>query len=255
MALGNNAFVFINGQKYYIKKDTFDDKHELIAERLAILANINCAHYIYQKKNGVGYYLSKDLSNNGDFFPADVLGLSRQSYSLYSVWNFFEKKYPKDCQKLMNEFIRIYIFNFFIMNSDLHSGNWGVLKDRNGNNSLYIIDNELSFNTEYGIYITSDIFERKGEEEYDNYGFSLIENLKELDKFIKVSDKNSISALLELFERLTPENFNLILEFINQLYGLTGEQMDDLIKLYQRNYDGIFRLLKSHNLVDDMVLK
>ena len=248
-------YIEVNNKNYFVKKDDNNDKHELIVERLANLVGIRCAHYYYREINGVGYYLSEDLSSNGIFLTADNLGLSRQTYSLYSIWSFFERKYPNECQKLMNEFIKIYLFNFFVLNSDLHSGNWGVLKDKNGNNSLYIIDNELSFNTEYGIYITSDIFERKDEEEYDNYGFSLIENLKELDKFIKVSDKNSIEVLLELFERLTPENLNLILEFINQLYGLTREQMDELIKLYQRNYDGIFRLLKSHNLVDDMVLK
>ncbi len=248
-------YIEVNNKNYFVKKDTYNDKHELIVERLANLVGIRCAHYYYREINGVGYYLSKDLSSNGIFFTADMLGLSRQSYSLYSVWDFFEKKYSDECSKLMSEFIRIYLFNFFTMNSDLHSGNWGILKNKNGNNSLYIIDNELSFNTEYGIYITSEIFERKDEEDYDNYGFSLIENLKELEKFIKVSDKDSIGMLLELFNKLTPERFNIILGFIHQQYGLTKEQIDSLSELYKVNYDGIFHLLKFHNLVDDMVLK
>ncbi len=251
----NNSFIVKNGKRYYCKMDKYSRKKELIVERLAKLVNINCAHYEYMKYEGFHYYLSEDLSNKGDFVTGFDIGLELEEIYLYHIWDFFESYYPNFSVKLMRQYIRAYLFCFFVLNSDFHCGNWGVVMDDSLDRNLYIFDNELSFDEVDHNYITCEFYEGKAEYQHRLDSSSIEENMKNIDLFIKVSDEDSINELVQMYETLTPEVFLNVLCEVEKEYGISKAYKKEYYNLYVQNYEAIGALLKKYNLVDCLVLK
>lgn len=255
MRTKSNSFIVVDGRKYYVKKDEKGDKYELIVEKLAHIASVNCAHYYYKYVGNVGYYISDDIASDGKFITASDLGLGEDVYQLYEIWDFLEKHFPYDSASLMSDFVLVYLFNFFIINSDLHSGNWGIKTDQDGHHELYIFDNEYSFNTNACHYVTAEFFEYP-DEFFHNYDvFPVTENMKNLRHFIKTSDQLSNEVLVSLYELLDPPTFMHVLTEVDQEYGIKREEFRALKWLYETNYKEIGNLLREYKLIDGLVLK
>ena len=251
----NNRFIVQNGKRYYCKMDKFSRKVELIVERLAKLVDINCAHYEYTNYEGFNYYLSEDLSSLGDFVTGFDIGLELEEIYLYNIWDFFECYYPKFSVKLMQQYIRAYLFGFFVLNSDFHCGNWDILMDDNLDRNLYIFDNELSFDNTSHHYITCEFYEGKPEYHHELKASAIQENMKNLSLFIEVSDEDSVQEIVKMYEILTPEVFNSVLNDVEKHYGLKSSRRLEYYDLYVKNYEAIGTVLKKYNLVDCLVLK
>ena len=249
MIANNKAYVFINGKKFFIKKDRYHNKYEIIVEKLANIAGVNCAKYHYSVKSNS--YLSEDLNFLGDFKTAKELGLSIFENHLYKIWDFFEEKYPKESSKLMKEFIKVYLFNFFIVNPDLHSGNWGIVTNNDGTHSVYIFDNEYSFDDENCTCLTAELDDDFG---YINCDI-LKNNIKELEYFLSVSSRESIELFINMFLKLTPDVFKMVILETGEDYGLSKNKINSLNRYYTTNYKLIKDALKKFDLVDDFSLK
>ena len=255
MHLLNNHYVVVNNQRYYCKLDKEEKKKELIVEYLAKIVNINCAHYEYVNYNGHHYYLSEDLHTKGDFMTAFEVGLEVEEIYLYKIWDFIEDYYPQYAENLMKEYIKAFLFCFFILNSDFHSGNWGILMDDNLDRHLYILDNDLSFDDTIHHYITSEFYEGSPDIKYFFSNTIIEENMKNLDLFIKTSSQEFIDELIDMYEKLSPEVFIQVLDTIKNKYGLKDSYYTKFVTLYEANYQAISELLKSHHLVDVLSLK
>src|SRR5699024_4786348 len=87
-----NKFVILNGKKYYVKKaEKSFETTELIAQDLANLLDIKCAKYESVNIDGVFYYLSEDLNEQGRLIPIDVFMPNK--LSLIDCWIALEKNF------------------------------------------------------------------------------------------------------------------------------------------------------------------
>lgn len=237
----------ISGKNYFVKGRPLNILYnEIIAEKMARIAGINCAHYEVVKINDRGYFLSEDLNCLGSFISGEEL---EESYipekfachpnSLYRWWEIFDYFYNKKSNQLISELVKIYLFDIILRSSDRNSGNWGVLRSREGEH-IYILDNEH--------ILISSLSSIKSSYEYEsqlNGDATLEENLQDLDYFLKTSSSESIDVLKELMELLTPDAFMGVLEDVEKEQNDIIFNKDKLVSIYKDNYEKIRSLIES----------
>jgi len=117
-----DGFVTINGTEYYVKSSV-DEGLQLVANEIASYLNINCVKDYFIKTSDDAYYLSLSLNNFGTFKNGQELGFN--SNSLYDIWVFLEKKYPKFSRHLVNDLVKVFLYDIFLLNGDRNLGNFG----------------------------------------------------------------------------------------------------------------------------------
>lgn len=246
----------INGINYFTKCHFVGVIYsEVIAEKLARELGLRCAPVEAVKINGEIYFLSQDLNSFGKFVVAenlkdeyikrkkDTLDYENEPMknSLYSWWHVFAEIYPNDVKALMDELIKIYLFDNIIMNYDRTEGNWGVIEE-GGIPHIYIFDNECLLN-KYGIALSSSydvleaIFTAKKDE--------IDEQLLNLFHFLEASDLEYLNLLEEMLRKITPEKFLEILNAIEEEYQDKFYTKDNLVAIYTDNYNKIMALIEK----------
>lgn len=139
-------------KKTYKKSDkeneivTFENVSEKIAELIA--EELKLPH----ARIGIGSYqgemgcLSYNILKNNQIMSEGVSYISRKypQYDSESGKDMETGKYYSlemildslGCDELKNNFFRIVIFDFIIGNSDRHSSNWAIIKNKSGNETL-----------------------------------------------------------------------------------------------------------------------
>ena len=173
------------------------------------------------------------------------------SNSLYDIWIFLEKKYPKECPRLVNDLVKVFIYDIFMINGDRNLGNIGVLEDGEGP-KLYILDNEFIF-SEYPVDLLAKLYY---DEHLKNYFYHNIKDipfnieriLESLEYFLATSSIEYNHLVEDFYNKLTPE----YIEYVFLKYEDKGIIIDDkevYLMLYKCNYNAIGKLLKERGLI------
>lgn len=243
----NHKFMIINGTRYYVKEceDGFNLK-EIIGKRLADLLGLRCASYDVVTINGKMFYLSKDLSELGNARNLTLIGDINNS--LYTIWFGLEKNF-ENSKELMEELIKIYFFDLLFLNSDRKKHNI-VIVSSISNTHLYMIDNSLIFSK-----MRSEIFssmtrydELKNVKKIDWLNKDKIHlelNIHNLDYFFNTSSQEFYNTFLEMYKKATPDTVRKVIEEIESEYNYQIPDKEEMLKLYNENYEEIRKLLES----------
>lgn len=232
--LGYPKIVRLSSGSYLIKAD-YDNTgvNELIGKKIADVMDLVCPKYFLVEVDNVRYLLSEDLNQYGKFINALKIchGLSKDidisANSIYSVRAYIEKYFPVDkSKKMMQEIIRMYIFDILFLNSDRDLQNWGILFQENGNQNIVIFDNELIFyeNTFFpGISLTASI-STKYPQVYDDFRI-----------FLKESSSEFISLFKDYFDLITPEFLKDLINQVERENNISLATKEELITKYNNH--------------------
>lgn len=240
----------IDDKTYYFKlmNDSSSYGLEMVAEELAKLVGIKCAHYECVEINGFNYYLSEDIGKADKFLCAYGIGIKGDS--LYDIWNVLEKKCPKKVEYLMRQIVKIYIFDILILNDDRNFGNYGFKVVNGDLEDVYILDNDLSFG--YGNVMLSSKFEYSDRikepisiEDVPDY--MLPYSIDDLNYFLKTSSEEFNILFKSMFDILNPDTVSKVLEKLS-LKNIKAKNKKALVDAYRENYELIGKFLNSSAL-------
>lgn len=248
-----DGFVTINDKEYYVK-GAIDEGLQLIANDIAKYLGINCVTDHFIKTKDDAYYLSLSLNNFGTFKSGKELEFS--SNSLYDIWIFLEKKYPKYSIHLVNELVKVFLYDVFLLNGDRNLGNIGILES-NDDVSLYILDNEFIFST-FDVDLLPKLYydERLKKYVFKDYlrkdiPLSIERNIESLEYFIATSSNEYGLLVRDFYLKLTPEYITSVFKrFENEGIVINEAEKKYYFVLYKMSYDLIGNLLKERGLLD-----
>lgn len=241
--LGYPKIVNLSSGSYLIKAD-YDKTgvNELIGKKLADIMGLVCPRYFLVEVDNDKYLLSEDLNQYGEFISALEICENFKSHkkedksnedinisdnSIYSIWAYLEANFPPEkSKKMMNEIIRMYIFDILFLNNDRDLKNWGILTQTNGNLNIVIFDNELIFyeNTSFpGISLTASLTEFYPSV-YDDFRI-----------FLKESSSEFTSLFKYYFDLITPEFFKGLIEQIERRDNIQIETKEKLVEKYKKH--------------------
>lgn len=239
-----NGAIIIDNKKYYFKLiSSMSIGIEVAVENLAKLVDIKCAHYEVVEINGLNYYLSLDIAENKEFYDAYELGFV--SNSLYDIWNELEIRYPDKANYIMQEIVKIYIFDILILNEDRNYGNYGFTINNGNIEDVYILDNEFTFQS--GQVVLSSKLEFKdslNKKNNINIPEELEDSINELDYFLQTSSHEYYDLFINMYTILTP---SIIEQELNKI-DLDYQSKNDMINIYKQNYNLIGELIHKRGL-------
>lgn len=251
-----HQFINLDGVEYFCKYAE-GGGIELVANKLAGIVGINCSKDYIVNINDELYYLSYSFYNIGDFKRGSDLMINKMffSNSMYDLWKVFEKDYPHECQKLMFDLVKVFIFDIFLLNGDRHIGNFVVLNE-NGKHSLYIYDNDNVFEAAFKALIDSRLSSKDELKKYSEIDLgqyttlSMEKNIKSLEYFLATSSKEFNDLVVKFYHKLTPEVVESTFIEIEQNENIIIEDKEYDMKLYKENYRLIGDLLIERGLIN-----
>jgi hypothetical protein len=240
----NGHYHFFYQQKEYIYKDCKNLEscyNELIAKKIADKLSIPCCDYIFTYYRGnvgvsselfdiTNYISIKDmLKETYGEVPIEINNIKyiddefRSKNNLESNWFALEKKYfeyenrQEIVERLMNQIVKIELFDFLIGNSDRHTDNYGIINEEEIHISQ-IFDNEEML-SEYALY----------------EGYYSIQVTEEDYIEIENNKSNPINIFEKFFETSSTEYQK---EFEKMLDVITDESIDEIFN--ELKDDGVF---------------
>lgn len=140
------------GKKYYFKsvgeiKSTYN---ELVAYEIAREFNLPCVSYDLAVNNGmIGVVSESFLKDAEGFIPMETLflevyGTYLRKNNLENIWLALNVKFSEEqVNKFMDFYIKMFIFDAFIANTDRHDRNYGFIMENEKINLAPLFDNEL----------------------------------------------------------------------------------------------------------------
>lgn len=252
----DHQFIEIDGIEYFCKY-VEGGGIELVANKLARLISINCSKDYLVNINGELYYLSYSFYNLGNFKRGDEFNVknSLKSNSLYNLWLSFEDEYPDECEKLMYDLIKVFIFDIFLLNGDRHLGNFIVLNE-NEKHKLFIYDNDNVFEDAFRVLLNAKMNSDDRLEKYSsislggNTTLSMEKNIEILEYFLATSSKEFSNLVVDIYNKLTPEVVEAVFSEVEKEENITFDEKEYNMKLYRENYRMITELLVERGLID-----
>ena len=243
----DDAFEYTyNGKRYLYKKSKSKNYlYELLAEKIANRLDIPCCHYILTYKDGIADVSSEmfDTTNYislrevlrdaygkvtyfGLFDEKRIDGLYKSKNNLEDIWFALEKRYGlrKNGQQivsdLMNQIVKVFLFDALIGNSDRHTENIGFIDDGVNISLAPIFDNDYMlsdcavYDNDYSIFVDSDDYFAKvdfigsiNDDEQPNtlkkfFDISASEYKDEMNEMLSII---SIETLEEIYDELNSE--------------------------------------------------
>ena len=225
--------IIINEKKYFFKSSNkYRATNELITESIAKYMGIKCHHCEIVIINNMYYILSEDINNTLTFMNANELGINAND--LYSIWNYLENHELGNIKDIMYKIIKIYLFDIFIMYTERHLLNWGFTLKDGKIEDVYIIDNDVIFDSE-SVILSS---------KFSEMAMGIHSSLLNLDNFINESSKEYINLLLDYNNKLNPD---IIKYFLNKL-NINDDYINNILDKYNVNYNKINVLLRDKNI-------
>ena len=136
--------VYFKGELCFFKTgDSLLLLNELVAEELAKDFKIPCAHYEIGTLKDKPVVLSKSVFEKNAVFYS-LFNLIEYDIDLETIWNELDRKY-KDYDlvaKLMEEIVKVFLFDILIANGDRHGLNLFIEESAKGIQVAPIFDNE-----------------------------------------------------------------------------------------------------------------
>lgn len=238
----NYGNITISDKKYFFKliPDEAIGMEEAV-EELAKLVGIKCAHYELININGYSFYLSEDIAGKDEFYPAYELGFFDNS--LYEIWHELELRYPNNKEYILNEIIKIYIFDIILLNNDRNYGNYGFKMKDDKIEDVYIIDNELAFtNGEVVLSSKIDINDELNSKVDIKIPYDLDSSINELDYFLQTSSSEYYDMFKKMYDILEPD------VVLKTLLKYNVKDIRFKMNIYKDNYRLIGELLNKRGL-------
>ena len=207
------------------------------------------------KVDGIYYYLSYSFNNIGKFKRgSDFIGKSGKDNTLYSIWNTFESEYPDECEKLMLDLVKMFIFDIFLLNGDRHLGNYAVV-EKDGKHNVYMFDNDETFQSLFHVVLSAkydryDYVRSTNRIIKDNVSFSKRDNNEMLEYFLSSSAKEFCDLVVDFYYKLTTEVVYNVFLGIEQEENIRISNKDYNIRLYRENYELIGNLLEERGFIN-----
>ena len=234
----------INGERYYLKKaDKYTDGIELVVEILASLVDIKHVYYYRVLIDNKVYYLCKDLNRFSEFIPAEVMCGYKDN--LDDIFDILNENYPDEVISLIDEIVKIFMFDILTLNSDRHMRNWGFVKNDQSKHDVYIFDNESCF---YKLRPVRLKFKEDNENTFNKSIEVLDRNIEMLDYLLQNSDEYYQEMFKKMYNILTPELVENVFNFVIFNYKVNIASKETLMNNYIENYQKIEELLKGRTL-------
>ena len=233
--------MIIDGKRYYVKEiNEYNEGVELVVEQLAKLVGINCAHYGIIEKHGKNYYLSEEIDG---FINSEMF--TEYSKNIKSILDYISSNYPEQAAIIIDQIIKLFLFDILILNGDRNSHNWGFTSE-NGKIKVWILDNEYAFYGHEKVKLSFD------EDRYNlNVGIDnkvISQNIKELLYLLDTSDEIYTDMFLEMLDILNPNSIISIFKEVEDNYNIKIHKKDKLISNYILNYNIISNLFHLSRL-------
>lgn len=246
-------------EQYYYKMLSLDYAiNELIVSKLAKQINLTAPKIHICYHDGCYYVLSYDMANYGTFRLASDYSINyfkdpiNSAYnidwnytSLYKIWGNFEYNFGPSIE-LMEEVIKMYLFDLFINSSDRHGDNWGIITNDQGERHVAIIDNEIAFDNRHVSLLTSQFDTKEYTKDVDKINEVIILQ-KEITHFLKESSEEFWDLFANMLDILTVDNFKKVLNEVEKEFILTDngtrpikiKNKKKLINCYQITYSAL----------------
>lgn len=231
----------IDGKRYFIKEiNDYTDGIELVVERLANLVGINCAHYDRVINNGHRYYLTEEIKN---YMSAETFTMYKEN--LNDILDYINSNYPNKSAVIIDQIIKIFLFDIIILNGDRNSHNWGF-STRDDDVDVYILDNSCAFYGEEKVKL--GLKEASYEIKIGLNDPVISQNVEELIYLLDTSSELYSDMFIDMLGVLTPENLKSTFDEVEEKYQLKIVHKDKLIEKYTNNYEIICNLFHLHTL-------
>lgn len=248
--------------------------YEVIAKNIAMIMNIKCPNYYITEINGEQYILSEDLNQYGkfqsafdlyagikdDYFAYSMADLykdesfydedakkSLHGNSLYDIWAYLEENYDSNTSKrLMQDVLKIYIFDILFLNSDRFLNNWGFLKTPDNKSNIVMFDNE------YILALACENHKTK-EESDENKTIKIQTNFlvsnpnvyEDFRVFLRESSEEQTNLFSHYIRLFTPSFFKMIIAESETNSGVILDNKDNIIETYKNHHEQLVGILNE----------
>ena len=202
---------------------------ELIGKRIFDIVGIYCPKYYYlkDKKCVISEDLNK-LENIKFMYELKFLKSVTLDTVIQKVTEYVNNK-----EEIIFELSIMHFIDILFSNTDRHTRNYGYTIDELNNARLIVLDNGMFL--EHLDYVTKPVSSR-------------ITNLKnpkrsECDLFLDNVDLECKKYMIEIFDKLNPENVELIINSIDREYGFDFNLKRKLIDNYKKNYKNLYFII------------
>ena len=213
--------------------------NEVISYKLAKEIGLLCPFYKIAVIDQRVYVISEDLNNYGFFQTfADLEMPVNIGMSLYEIWDYLENYFKnssliKDLPAILEDAIKVYIFDIILGNWDRFNYNWGLVFKKN-KVRLAIFDNELIMS--YSLPAVSSSFSGTIWEKDKKMTRNKKQTLKEeIKQFLNESSSEFVKMFNEILERFSPEHFKTVLNKIENEETVTTYSGDIHFKILKKN--------------------
>jgi hypothetical protein len=224
----HNPTIDLDGKKYYVKSGMIQfDGVELVVEELAKIVGVKSIKSERLLLDGIPYYLSEDLNGmEGKTFELAMCHILF-GHTLNEMFDALQRFYPNNVIGLMDQIVKMFMFDALVMNQDRNYSNWGFLIDKHGLSDVVILDNDYAFvqNGSNGVPMS---FNESSRTQRDD-----------LFSFLESSSQIYTEMFREMYRILTPE-------LVSDTFGLVEEDNNmniPLKEIFLRNYNYNYKLI------------
>ena len=251
-----NAYIFdYNGKKYIFKraKNGVNKYNELIGEKIANRMNIPCAHYFLGNYKGEDVIISEMFDTRHYYSMNKFLKSHVHDYdesddnNLMNIWNSFESVFDEEItKKLMDQLVKIFIFDIMIDNRDRHDENYGLIINGGDVNFAPLFDNDMMFDS---LSAKQDEISL-GLEDGDVDGHLFSQDYNEgdlLTKFLKISDNKYLDELEGYLPIIEEKSIMEILqELRNDGVDISSDEEETILDSFKYNLEKIRDIINTH---------
>ena len=259
-----NFFLNLDGEMYYVKRSNYNEK-ELVISEFCHLLGIPCVEYELAVKDDDYYVMSKSYRKDNCLYITGKNIISRfldstnektkkdlhiykkrydKLNNLETIWLSLADKYRdnpskyNDIRNVMVELLKQYFLMILIQDIDFHWFNWEIEESKDHIKLAPKYDNEGAFGGEYyGVPMGVD-----GDDPFQRTTDSI-------SHFINITASEDNNMFLDLFNRATPELFQMAINIVKTKYGMKNIALEEsMLNSYKEQYGRIEKLIKEKGL-------
>ena len=227
------------GKNYLFKRHKEKEKkyNELIAEKIAQRMGLPCAHYFLGKYQKEEVVISEMFDMKNYHSMRSILQEENPNYqdqddnNLSSIWIAFLNRFDQETtERLMDQLVKIFLFDALIDNRDRHDENYGLIITEEDVSFAPLFDHDAMFD-EWSSYFHHFSM---GIEKDDLKNHLINSNTKTeemLEKFLWVSDDKYRDDLKEYLKWIRPDSIQEILEELKQEGVKISKEEEELIHM------------------------
>lgn len=226
----------IKGNNYFIKPD--DNLKEVIGYYLAKSLGLNCIEYFSIKVGNKRYSISRDINELCPFVIAETL--VKECFELPIILEIFDEIGLAN-NDLIKDILKMYIYDLLFLNEDRHSGNWGLVKEKEIY-KLILYDNQNLFTVLYPPFIrfNNALFKKN----VDRSVITFNNVYKDLDEFLKWCPCEYKEDIYKMIEQASISNIERIFSSIERKYDIKINS--EFLVIYSEHYKKVLDVMNRN---------